>query len=134
MRISDNKRLLDVKREFSEKFPFLKIEFYRRQHEVHQGSPERHHIPAETTIGEARLVHEEGELSINGHLKVSTLEQNFFEKFGLNVQVFRKSGNLWLQTTATDDWTLAEQNERGKMETDFYVERQGLTTDDEKER
>jgi hypothetical protein len=27
--------------------------------------------------------------------------------------VFRKSGNLWLETTMTDDWTLQQQNDHG---------------------
>jgi hypothetical protein len=34
--------------------------------------------------------------------------------FGLDVQVFRKSGNTWLVTTKTDDWTIAEHNKRAK--------------------
>ena len=33
------------------------------------------------------------------------------EEFGIHVQVLRKSGRVWLQTTATDDWTLAEQEQ-----------------------
>jgi hypothetical protein len=30
------------------------------------------------------------------------------------VQVFRQSGRVWLETTRTDDWTLAEQNKQGE--------------------
>ena len=43
-------------------------------------------------------------------MKVAELENAFAKSFGFAVQVFRKSGNVWLQTTATDDWTLEEQN------------------------
>ncbi len=46
-------------------------------------------------------------------MSVSELEQLFLTKYGLNAQVFRRSGNLWLQTSATDHWTLAEQNRKG---------------------
>jgi hypothetical protein len=34
---------------------------------------------------------------------------------GLNVQVLRRSGNLWLATTQTDDRTLQQLNESGKQ-------------------
>jgi len=47
-------------------------------------------------------------------MKVSELEKIFLEDYGLNVQVFRNSGRVWLETTMTDDWTLAEQNRQGE--------------------
>jgi hypothetical protein len=43
-------------------------------------------------------------------MKVGELENLFAEKFGLYVQLFRKSGKVWLQTTTTDTWTLKEQS------------------------
>jgi hypothetical protein len=47
-------------------------------------------------------------------MKVSELEELFQEVFGLSVQIFRKSGENWLQTTTTDFWTLNQQNNKGK--------------------
>ena len=47
-------------------------------------------------------------------MKVSELEKAFSDIFGLNVQVFRKSNNMWLQTTITDKWSLEKQNQNGK--------------------
>jgi len=47
--------------------------------------------------------------------KVKTFEKNWFDQAGVWCQVFRKSGNVWLQTTVTDDMTLAEVNEFGKQ-------------------
>ena len=44
-------------------------------------------------------------------MKVAELENDFSGQFGLQVQVFRKSGEVWLQTTKTDNWTLIEQNQ-----------------------
>jgi hypothetical protein len=114
MKITDSKKLLDIKKEFSEKFPYLKLEFYAKEHKEGEGSGANLKIDGDLTIGAVRSSHEEGDLSIDGHLKVSTFERMFFEKYGLNVQVFRKSGTIWLQTIKTDDWTLAEQNSRGK--------------------
>jgi hypothetical protein len=42
------------------------------------------------------------------------LERLFEEEYGLHVQVFRKSGTVWLETTVSDDLTLEQQEARGK--------------------
>ncbi len=56
----------------------------------------------------------EGELEIDGTMTVNMLESKLFEQFGLSVQVSRKSGNLWLETSLTNHWTLKEQNDHGR--------------------
>lgn len=114
MVISDNKRISEIQAEFQKKFPYLKLEFYLTPHKEGEVTANAALIDPAKTIAEVRSVHSEGELSINGHLKVSTLEANFREQYGLNVQVFRRSRKIWLQTTATDEWTLSEQNNVGE--------------------
>jgi hypothetical protein len=47
-------------------------------------------------------------------MKVNELENIFQQKFSLSAQVFRKSGNLWLETTMTDNWSLLQQNNHGR--------------------
>lgn len=66
------------------------------------------------TLGECRTIHAKGHLVINAAMTVNDLEQRFSDIYGLAVQVFRKSGRVWLETTVTDGWTLAEQNEQGE--------------------
>jgi len=113
MIISDNKTIITIQNEFQQKFPFLKIEFYTTPHQIGEGSAEKQHIEGDKTIGEIRKIHNNGDMSINGHLKVSTFEQNFHQKYGLNVQVFRQAKQIYLQTSKTDSWTLSEQNKKG---------------------
>ncbi len=113
MLITDSKSLKDIKKEFNQKFPHLKLEFYEGKHVDGKPSHSMQQLDDNLLIGEVRKMHTEGELSIDGHLKVSTLENRIWDKYGLNVQVFRHSGNLWLQTTKTDHWTLTEQNGKG---------------------
>lgn len=113
MFISDDKSLRQIKMEFQDKFPWLKLEFYTSSHESGKGSSELDHLEDDKTIGEVRKTQKAGELSIHGNLKVASLEEDFRDLYGLNVQVFRRSGEIWLQTTSTDDWTLSEQNEKG---------------------
>ncbi len=122
MRISDQKTLKAIKEEFSDKFPFLKLEFYAQPHGREEGSPASLQIEDDRTVGEARTVNEEGDLYISGQFTVSNFERQFYEKYGLSVQVFRRSGDLWLQTSATDSWTLAEQNRKGGHSEESYNE------------
>lgn len=119
MIIKDSKTIKEIQQEFNKKVPFLKIEFYKEVHSVKEGSPDSVKWDSENTIETIREIHNSGNLSIQQDQKNSMLETNFLEQYGLNVQVFYKSGDLWLQTTATDEWTLKEQNDRAESFTKF---------------
>ena len=114
MLINDQKTLKEIKKEFSLKYPFLKLEFYKGKHESSKASPADTQLDENLLLKDIRENHAEGNLRIASNMKVNTLEKRFWESYGLNVQVFRRSGNLWLQTTTTDHWTLAEQNGKGE--------------------
>ena len=109
--INKNEKLKDIQQQFQEHYPFLKIEFYNTAHSEGQGSAPKTQLDSNLTIGEVQKTTKEGLLHIRGITKVAELESDMAEQFGLVVQVFRKSGSLWLQTTKTDDWTLVEQNQ-----------------------
>lgn len=74
-------------------------------------------IPANLILKDCRSVHNKGSLEIHPYTTVMDLEQEFQDSFGLSIQVFRKSGDVWIETTVTDDWTLAKQNEEAES---FY--------------
>lgn len=114
MVIKDLKSIKEIQDEFSEKFSLLKIEFYKSNHELGEGNSNDEKIDSSLLLKNVREIHKEGDLSINGHLKVATLENNFKNIFGVNVQVFRKSRGVWLQTITTDDWTLSEQQKEAE--------------------
>jgi hypothetical protein len=120
MLIDNSKKIKDIQAEFHQKFPFLKLEFYTGSHKRGESSPERERLDSELPIDSVRTVHTEGSLFIREEMSVSNLEQLFLEKYGLNAQVCRLSGNLWLQTSATDSWTLAEQNRKGGHSEELY--------------
>ncbi len=122
MYITDKKTLREIKGAFHEKFPFLKLEFYAKPHKPGEGSPKQEQLPDHLAIGEIRTIHNEGDFQVKPEMRVRDFEQQFYEKYGLSVQVFRKSGNLWLQTSKTDMWTLAEQNRKGGASTQYFEE------------
>ena len=113
--INDKQSLGEIKEAFNNKYPHLKLEFYDHAHKEGEGSPVRFQLEDNQIVGEIRKMHSEGELSIHANQKVNTLETRFKEIYGLNVQVFRKSNKIWLQTTATDEWTLAHQEHKGEL-------------------
>lgn len=123
MVISDEKTLRDIQKEFNSKFPYLKLEFYSSRHGEGEGSPIQERLDPEQLLSTARQTHAKGNIQVKGDMEVSDFEQVFQDKFGLNVQVFRKSGNLWMQTTSTDHWTLAEQNRKGGASELHYREK-----------
>lgn len=112
--IHDSYKFCEIQEEFSKHFPYLKLQFFDFGVE-RKGIFSRKNLITDTnkTLGDARHVHYTGHISINGHQKVSTLEQHFREIYGINIQVFRKSGNSW-QTITTDNWTLTKQNKKGE--------------------
>ena len=112
--IDDTHTLDDIKTAFHERYEWLKLDFYKQPHGTGEGSPANERIPGNPTIGEIRTNHTEGDLKFGDDTKVGELEQAFWKTFGISAQVLRKSGDQWLQTMATDDWTLAQQNEEGK--------------------
>ncbi|MCI5082685.1 MAG: hypothetical protein MRY78_13385 [Saprospiraceae bacterium] len=123
MLITDDKTIGEIKREFHQLFSHLKLEFYASQHAVGEGSPAKAQIQEDVQLKEVRNKHEQQELTIQPEMKVKELESAFEDLLGLHVQVFRKSGNLWMQTTATDEWTLAEQNRKGGSSELHYEEK-----------
>jgi hypothetical protein len=54
-------------------------------------------------------------ISMSNQQTVARLEQEFLEKAGLKVKVYRKFCNVWIETTLTNDWTLEQQNQEGKL-------------------
>ena len=113
--IHNNTTIADVQRQFGDKFPYLKLEFFSKLHKSGQASHLKFRLPADRSLGEIRKTHVEGELEIHPDMRVSELEQLFGTHYDLGVQVFRKSGNTWLETILTDSWTLREQNTEGEF-------------------
>lgn len=115
--INDSKKLRTVKEEFNLLFPYLKIEFFKRPNGYPEGSVKLLVTDDRKTVGECRNLKTSGLLDITPEMTVSELEENFKTNYGLYVQVFRRSGTVWLETTVTDKWTLAEQNKQGESVT-----------------
>jgi len=122
--IHDSYKLSEIQEDFRKHFPFLKIEFFSFEPGAKKIYSKKHLIKDTLqSLRDIRHIHFAGPISINGHQKVKTLETNFREQYGIEIQVFRKSGDTWLQTSVTDDWTLTEQNKKGEEHDHSSIEK-----------
>lgn len=112
--ISPTSIISDIQKEFNNAFPFLKLEFFNNKTFTRTNFTASQIIHNNKKLGDGQLGIIDTILEINEEMKVSEFENIFRDKFRLAVQVFRKSGNLWLETTMTDDWTLQQQNNHGR--------------------
>jgi hypothetical protein len=114
LQIDKKSSLSSIQKEFNIFYPFLKVEFFKR-------------VPADQPVYKTELfsVNEsrryldgfyDGSISIDIGRKrtVMDVEKEFEKMLGLSARIYRKSGNVWVETTLTNDWPLEEQNEEGK--------------------
>ncbi|HXD93666.1 MAG TPA: hypothetical protein VNX01_10660 [Bacteroidia bacterium] len=119
LKVDDNKSIATIQQEFNAMFPYLKLEFFKHVHGVHQGSPKKDMLNSSLALKQFAKKHVNGIIEIKETMKVSDLESSFQMLFSLSVQVFRKSAGTWIETSVTDDWTLRQQNDEGKDLSDF---------------
>ena len=113
LRIAPNRLISDVQKDFNTAFPFLKIEFFQKRM-PQPAYTFQEMLPRNRRIAEGQTAVTDGDIEISSTMTVRDLEKMFKDQFSLGVQVFRRSGNLWLETTMTDGWTLELQNQHGK--------------------
>ena len=113
MKIYSELTIEDFISEFSKNLPGLKIELYTKSHDEGEGSKHSEQIDHSKTLGELNPKLEGGELNIDPQMTVADFEAHCNVKYGFHIQVFRRSNDLWLQTSSTDDWSLEKQNDKG---------------------
>jgi hypothetical protein len=124
--INSSKSIENIQRSFNSAYPYLKLEFFTQAHEKGQATAGKYMVNPKKLIGDYSKENITSSLNVTDSMTVFELEKLFESNFGLHVQVFRKSGRIWLETTATDDWTLQSQNEQGKELSEGSVEKNDL--------
>lgn len=119
LRIAGIRSIEDVQQDFNANYPYLKLEFFRPVNGNNTQASIRNLLSHSLKINDARRIQHDGELDINDLMKVGELENLLKQQYGLYAQVFRKSGNVWLETTMSDNWTLKQQNDHGREISSF---------------
>lgn len=113
--INDHRKIFAIQEEFNSVFPYLKIEFFSKSHTSSGPASLKLIKNASKTLGECRTIHTKGKLTIIPTMTVADLEKAFKDVYGISIQILRKSGKGWLETSVTDGWELKEQNSQGEM-------------------
>ncbi len=113
--ISDSRKIYTIQEDFNKLFPNLKINFFVKPHKYDGPLSKKIISNISKTLGECRIIHSKGSITITPNMIVTDLDQNFNDVYGLSVQVFRRSGDTWLETTVTNSWTLEKQNSQGEL-------------------
>jgi hypothetical protein len=110
IKIDEPVKVSVIKKTFSDQFPYLKIEFFKKKHKLMQGSAKKDIISDDFVVSSSQ---KDNAITFSENMLVSELESQFAEKLKLSAQIFRKSGRTWLETTYTDSWSLKKQNQEG---------------------
>ena len=108
----NNKTLwVEIQSLFSVHYPFLKIEVI--EHEKSMARTWR--IDNELCIKQLANITAACKIDISNKRSVSQVSFDFKNKLGLNIEVLRKSGNVWNAISITGNWTLENQNAAGEF-------------------
>ena len=104
-----------IQRAFNLQYPYLKLMFSLKP-ELSNGLTESININySKKPIEKHKQIKHNQSLVVNPEMTVKSLEYEFHSLFGLSIQIYRKSGTVWLETTLSDNWTLDEQNKQGEI-------------------
>lgn len=115
LEINGERLISEIQKDFRAVYPFLKIEFFKNGKIRRDRYPLTNLIPNTQPVKTAwHWKKDNGSVAIDDDMTVTDFENALMDQFGLSAQVFRRSGNLWLETTITDYWTLKRQNDHGQ--------------------
>ena len=107
MHIAPEDTVRSIQEKFSSWYPYLRINFFRKN--TGKASSQASFSP-EVRMADINKNLRNSTYELGDFTSVAGLERAFGDKFGLPIQVSRRSGNLWLETRLTDHLTLKEQN------------------------
>ena len=105
----------DVQSAFNIVYPYLKIEFYKKHHTESDQFLKFEKLNPSQKFNRFTKAGNKVHIDIDAKKTVTQLENDFLEFTGTWAQIFRRSGNMWIETSLTDDWTLERQNKAGEL-------------------
>jgi hypothetical protein len=114
LHIDGETRIRYLQHTFNAEYPYLRIDFLKDS-STKRISQKAEKVPPDEQVKRVGKLNGAHHLSVNKQLTVAQLKKDLKELFGLTAEVFRKSGNVWIETSLTDDWTLEQQNNEGEL-------------------
>jgi hypothetical protein len=94
-----------IQRTFNKLYPNLKLEFLNASERTFRN----------TNIDTSGSRSNQSFISLSGDRTIAQLQEDFKNKFNVFIRVMRKTGNMWIETNLTKDWTLEQQNNEAEM-------------------
>ena len=110
--LRSNDTINSLKAAFHAQYENLRIQFFKHDHHMGEGSPKKEMLPGDTLLTSLSDKAHDTRISCDSSISIGDFEQLIHDELGLNVQVFRRSGTVWLQTLNSDEWSLDEANKR----------------------
>ncbi|MFT4155627.1 hypothetical protein [Parafilimonas sp.] len=108
--INQESKIEDICKSFTASYPFLKIELYKKPF---AGSFKKERLPFKQPLGQIINHDLKATIVITAGTTVAELEESF-SSIGLQAEIFRRSGNVWVETSLTNNWSLYQQNCEGE--------------------
>ncbi len=112
LKIDGNSTIKEIQENLQKQFPFLKFEFCKDM-----GSDTKKDkfelLPPSFKVSAFMPVKGNITLTLDGNKRIFELK-NDFKNIGLCVVISRRSGNAWVKTSLTEDWSLQTQNSAGE--------------------
>ena len=99
-----------MQQEFSQAFPFLKIEFFIQESVVKRPISTDQFLSLKREAGKNNKAGNNS-IVLTPCLTTKELVKKCEELFGVSVRVYRRFSNLWLETSITENFTLQQQND-----------------------
>ncbi len=112
--INNKSRIYTIQEQFNAYYPFLKLEFFP-EHIDENIFSKQEMLTSGEFVKNILTNNNKTIIDVDGTRTVAEVENDLKRQFGLPVQIFRLSGNVWIETTLTDDWTLEKQNREGEQ-------------------
>lgn len=99
-----------VQKEIQKEYPNIKIEFFSKEHKKGKITNVKfQYFNKDITMASIGL-DKEMTLDLTDETIIWDIEKKFEHLGNLHVQVFRRGGEVWLETSKTDSWTLGKAN------------------------
>ena len=106
LQINDHRKIFAVKEEFNKLFPNFKMEFLAKPSKVGSSPSEKIVKEDSKTLGDCRVLHNKGELTLSPSMLVADLKQALADTYGLSIKIFHKSGNEWTEASGNESLSL----------------------------
>lgn len=116
----------DVKRIFTNTYPFLKIELYKKRFAGNFVFTKKEPLTPSVSLNKFIHPRKSAFIDISHNITIAELEYQF-AAIDLMAEIFRKSGNVWIETSLTSNWSLQQQNAAGEAISLYFTQKKILS-------